>query len=418
MSTTNLTTDPRIIDTTTLPGRFVTVHTIRPVTGVNLNAGEDGAPKQMLLGSTNRMRVSSQARKRAMRTWTHEFINDTDRAARTRHTPKLVADLLASEYGRDADEAISTAAACLVSIGGGFTITAATIGRTDETAFVPGSAPATLARVIDAHWDDLRDARNAISVIRDEAAAAEADPAAPKKRGRAAKADKVTLPKQTLPVAIRKELEAAFAPGASLEIALNGRMLTALPDTGSVYAASSVAHSYSVDPVNLLNDTWSIKDDWQDGGVFGAAHYASGRDARVLASGTLYEWASLDREQLRTNLAAAHPEAADLDAACADAERLFVSSAVWAIPQAAAHTTGSMTPPTFAVVTCSTTQPVTASCFTSPVTGDNTPADAADRLAAYLTSTNRFLPATGGLALHLPLAGEQRPDLPETFTWL
>lgn len=414
----SISTDPRLIDTTSIPGRFVTIHTLRPVTGVNLNAGDDGAPKQMLIGDTNRLRVSSQARKRAMRVFTHDFINTDEQAGRTRTLPHLIATALHEQYSHDLDDAISAAAACLASVGAtGFTITADTIQRTDETAFVPASAAPEAARIIHENWDDLADVRHTISVIRDEAAKANAQEGE-KKKGRAAKADKVRIPSQPIAKKIKDALEAALAPGANLEIALNGRMLTALPKTGAVYAASSVAHSYSVDPITLLSDTWSVKDDWQDGDVFGAAHYATGRDARVLATGNLYEWACLDRDQLRTNLAAAYGDnTARLDAACADAERMFVTSACWAVPQSAQHTTGSMSAPVFALAQAMDAQPLTATTFQVPVTGDDVSTEAANRLCAYLSSAQRFAPTNGGVALWLPLAGQDAPTLPAGATY-
>lgn len=410
----NLDNDPQIIDTTTADGTFVHVHVLRPVVGVNLNAGEDGAPKQMLIGNTNRLRVSAQAQKRAMRTWTHHFLAEVDTAARTRHTPALVADELVAR-GRDKDEAINTVAGVLASVGDGFTISAGTVGRTDEIVFLPRTAVPALADLIDAEWDTMDDTRATVSGLRDTVAPPE--PGA--KKARAKKDEKVTIPKQSLPAAFKSKVEAAFAGGTNLELALYGRMLTALPGSGAVDAAGSVAHSYSVDPVALLSDTWSVKDDWQDGGVFGAAHYATGKDARVLASGTMYQWSALDRTQLRANLAPAFgDDQAGLDQACKDAERLFVSAAVWAIPSAAAHSTGSQTPPTFAVAAVTDRAPVTANCFTTAVTADDVPSEAATRLGQYLTSTNRFFPSNGGTAVWLPQTGAPAPALPDTITVL
>lgn len=411
---TALTQNPQIIDTTTVDGNFVGIHVLTPVVGVNLNANQDGTPKQIRVGNANRLRISSQAKKRAMREWTHNFIKAEDQAVRTREIPGAAARLLADTRGVEFDDALNTVAA-LVLGAGKFTIDAAHADRTKELAFTPRSAVAALAALANEHWDEdsIATARAAIGAHR---AKAEADlaqtPAGKKPKGAA----KDNLDPVKLPAAIKQQVVFAFAPGASSEIALNGRMLTALPETGTIEAAGAVAHAYSVDPVVLTADEWTAKDDWQDDG-FDEKRGAAMLDTRVLSSGTLYQYAALDRRLLRANLtqhSGAHGQA--LEDLVADAERLFVSSVAWAMPTAKKNSTGSKTPPILVVATIGDTAPLTLPVFDSAITED-IGTTASHRIADYLRRMDRFTPINGGTVLWLPALGDAAaPQFPESLT--
>lgn len=407
MTATATTSDPAVtaLDTTTTPGQFVGMYVLRPVVGVNLNAGMDGAPKQITVGNARRLRVSSQALKRAMREWTHQLINRDEQAVRTRKLPGAVAEHLADARGIDYQEALAAVAALILGAGK-FTIRAQTPHLTQEIVFTPRNAVTALSQLAADHWDELAPA--AQDVGRQIGEAAEFMAKNGKKKG-----EKTQLSVDKLPNGLKKQTVAAFAPGASTEIALNGRMLTALPDTGAIEAAMSVAHAYSVDPVTLTVDEWTAKDDWQDGGFEDDSAGASMLDTRTLSSGTLFQWAALDRHQLRANLAATSGLAGDdLDEAAKQAEQLFVASAAWAVPGASGHTTGSQVAPAFAVATVGDTPPLTPPVFEEAIT-ENIPRTAADRLGQYLSGMQRLRPINGGAALWAPGLPSQPPALPE-----
>lgn len=406
MTATDTTLDHQLIDTTTIDGNFVGVYTLRTFVGVNLNADMDGKPKQIVIGNTRRLRVSSQSLKRAQREWTHQFIGETEQAVRTRKLPQAVARALA-DGGRDFQEALAVTNALFLGAGK-FTVNAETPDRTQEGVFAPTATVPALAQIATTHWDDLLDL--AAPLLTQIAEAQESDPG----KGRNRKTTK--LPATTLPLAIRKEVVAAFAPGASIEIALAGRMLTALPSTGAVDAAMSVASGFSVDPVVLTLDQWSTKDEWQDDGFDADPSGSSMLDTRTLASGTVFQWSALDRRQLRANLASSSNLSGDaLDEAARTGEQLFVSAAAWAVPSAASHSTGSMVAPELAAVTVSDTPPLTPPVFTEAITDAVVPT-AANRIADYLTRAHQFRPINGGRILWMPGVSAPLPQFPDTMT--
>ena len=403
--------DQQAFDTTDVPGKFVGVYVLRPVVGVNLNAGMDGVPKQITVGNARRLRVSSQSLKRAMREWTHTFIAEDEQAVRTKKLPHAVAQALTELRDVDYQDALTVADVLFLGAGK-FKILADKPARTQESVFAPRQTVTALAQIAHEHWDSLfGDHAPEIADQIAKAAKSAAEQGGRKKR--TPKSAQVKLTPVTLPADLRKQVVAAFAPGASTEIALNGRMLTALPTTGAIEAATSVAHAYSVDPVTLTHDDYVLKDDWQDGG-FEEDHPGAGYlDTRTLASGTLFQWAALDRTQLRTNLAATSGLSGEtLEEAARHAERLFVAGAAWAVPGAAAHTTGSQTAPAFVVSTASDTPPLTPPVFEEAIT-ENVTTTAGERLGKYLTGMQRFRPVNGGKAFWGPGTPSQPPVLPD-----
>lgn len=412
MTAIALDTNPEIIDTTGVDGRFVGVHILRPVVGVNLNANMDGTPKTLTLGGATRMRISSQAKKRAVRDWIISLTQKQEQAVRTNRIPGAAAEALAERTGVDFEDALTAIIALLSTKGTGaasFTIRAQRPTRTQEGVFAPYETPALLAQVAQEHWDDLAEARAEVDQARIEAA--EKVEAATTRDKKAA----VTLPPTALPSALGKKVLAAFSPGSNKEIALGGRMLTALPDA-DVDGAMSVAHAYTVDPIQTIRDEWTWKDDWQDGGFEEASSGAGSMGETTLGSGTFYEWAALDREQLRANLQKhSGLEGEALDEASADAERLFVSAVANASPSAHSRNTGSQAPFALAVATVSDRPPLTLPVFERPIT-DDTSYTAAKRVAEYLVRSQRRHPVNGGVAIWEPGLPAEVPEFPASIT--
>ena len=408
--------DPRCIDVSQIDGRFIGIHVLRTVIGVNLNAGADGRPKTITVNGVTRMRVSPQARKRAMREWIHQFLNGPEIAVRTRHLPGAAAERLAKLRGIDTDLALNTVIALLLST------TKAKIDpeiphRTSDIVFAAGTTPELLAGVADDLFDELAEVAEAIAKTREafadyqEQRKAAGTTKLKTASGKEAKAPEFSVKenKAWMPLVAK-----AFNPGASLEIALNGRMLTALPDGGDVYGALSVANSHGVSAIEREIDYWTVADDWQDGGFTdekGAAHIGD----RHIASATLYEWAAIDREQLRINLAATSGlTGAELEAAAINGEQLGIASAAWAVPTAGAHSSGSIAAPTLVVVTVGDTPPLASASFSDALpNGSGVVDEAAARLAAFIdkSATGRF-PINGGTAIWFSPTGSPAP----TFT--
>lgn len=425
------------------PGRYVALHTLRTVSAVNLNAGFDGQPKTMQLGGARRMRVSSQSTKRAMRSYITTQINSDERATRTRLIPQAVEDALPH-----VEDSLYLAAVLLRACG--FKVDAKHPERVDIT-FMPRAAIPALARIVEENADLLRPF--VATIKKDEAAT-------PAKKATAA-AKKGETAASVVKGRIEQEVWAAFAPGANIEIALGGRMLTALPeDSRHIGGAMAVAHAYTVDPMERIRDDWTTVDDWFDGG-FTTAHKSgvapgkgkakndaagegSGDDAEnttsedddaentkgdakgktdtttILGSGTLYQWAMLDRDQLRRNLAEGYTgDPATLEAAAVEAERLFITAFTLAPASAKARSTATGTLPDCVVALVSNQPAHAVSCFRDPIPNDSPVVEeAANRIANYLTSvSNKYLTLNGGVVYWTPgTAIPAIPDFPENLT--
>lgn len=412
MTTIALETNPEIIDTTGTEGRFVGVHVLRPVVGVNLNANQDGTPKTLTFGGATRMRISSQAKKRAVRDWILSLTEKHEQAVRTNKIPGAAAEALAENAGVDFEDALNAIIALISTKGGSgtsFTVQGKRPTRTKEGVFAPYQTPGLLARIAQENWEDLAGLRAEVAQARiDAAEQIEAATSRTKK-------DAINLPGFALPTSLAHQVKAAFSPGSNKEIALSGRMLTALPD-GDVDGAISVAHSYTVDPIQTIRDEWTWKDDWQDGGFEDTTSGAGSLGETILGSGTFYEWAALDRAQLRANLQQHSGLEGDaLDEAAADAERLFVSAFAHATPSAHSRNTGSQAPFALAVATISDRPPLTLPIFERPIT-DDTSHTAALRVADYLRRSQRRHPLNGGTVIWDPSLPPETPEFPATLT--
>lgn len=393
-----------LTDTTTVPGRFVTVHVLRTVTGVNLNADQTGAPKTLTMADSVRMRVSSQSLKRAMREHITTALTEANQptTVRTRRLPGAVADILAGR-GRDYNDALAHTVTLLVAAG--FNVKAATPTRTEEGPHVVRSATDGLAALVEETWADLDEAAQAVAKDISKAAGKNA-----RKTSKQAEdgGKKISVPASA---AYEQRLRTVLNPTASIEIALGGRFLTAVSGL-NVDAAMSVAHAYSVDPMTRTKDFYSTVDDWQDGSFEDDTATAMVGDT-MLASGTLYQQAILDRTQLRTNLAT-HLDGDALDAACQLAERLFTQAAVFTLPHAHSHSTGANPAPACAVVAVTDAAPTQAPVFETAVTDTPVSLTAANRLATWLTRAHRtYQPLNGGTVLWGLL--DQAPTFPSTL---
>ncbi|MDJ0386015.1 type I-E CRISPR-associated protein Cas7/Cse4/CasC [Streptomyces sp. G-G2] len=416
MALTDITADPRLIDTTDHDGNFVVVHILTTYTGVSLNRDFTNLPKIIQFGDAPRMRVSAQSKDRAVRTlfrgYTGETVQDT---ARSRLLPQQTARQLQA-LGHPAEEAHVQAA--LIVASAGMQIDKANTERTRAIAYVPAQAPERLAALATEVWDETAEARAKMGEAIDEAVAkrakkstvgkntdAEADTEEPRGR-KGPESAGIEAPK--LPQSIVERAAAAFAPGTIAELAIFGRMLAEVPD-GTIYSAAQVAHAFSVDPLAMTSDDWTAKDDWQDLGVFGAA----GKGTTYLASGTLYQYAALDRRALRATLSkSATPAEAEHLARLG--EQLFVTALAYATPSSARSRTGSAASPTLTIAAATDYPFTAAACFESAI---EAPAavSAAERLTTYLRRAQRHTPLAGGICRWLPPAGEDCPALPSVI---
>lgn len=385
----------RVLDTTGAPGPFITVHSLTTLVAVNLNQDLQQVPKRVQFGDVERMRVSSQALARAARVWvTDHYSAGRPTSSRSRLLPKETARRLEE---RGVDPADAGVGAALIVAAAGLGISQITPDRTRATALVPSDAPDRLADVALAHWQDLAEQRAAM-----EQTFADALVKVPRK----SKGETAVDPAATVPAAVVAAARRALDPALTDTIALFGRMVTELPD-GTMSSSVQIAHGFGVTPFDLLVDEFTVRDDWQDFGVFGSA--LIGRN--YLTSGTLYRYAALDRRALRANLARSGAGADTVEAAAQDAERAFVTAIAYALPTARRSRTGSAVRPLL-VIAGSCDEPLTAAAaFETPVADPAGP-NAAALLARHLHSAG----LRGGTARWLSPAGAPAPDLPGTLT--
>lgn len=374
-----------------MPGRYIGIHVLRPAVGVNLNSGMDGTPKTAIVNGTKYMRVSSQAKKRAVREWMIERTNVQDQAVRTRRLPAAIADVVSEHKNVDYDTALNYAISLLIAHGKNrgldFTVKINDPERTSELAFITRPAVEELATIACDHFDELTPIAEKVGNMRAKEEA--------KNTGRkpSDSGKKITgLP--VLGADISARVTEAFTRSGSAEIALSGRMLTAVPQS-HVDGAISVAHSITVDAMKTIHDEWTCKDDWQRDLD---THTGAGMlKTATLGSGVFYEWAVCDREQLRTNLAPTYTgDEAGLVEACQRTEEMFVHGFTVAVPRAHSRNTGSNLAPSLVVTTVSDTPPLITPFHYEPLV-DDVIVQAGDRVARSVMRHDRYAPMSGGL---------------------
>lgn len=388
------------IDLSEIPGPFVTVHSLTTLSGVSLNRDQLGRPKSIAIGGVERMRVSAQAQVRTIRdAMRAATLPGEIPAANSRYLPREISRRL-QDTGVDPAEA--DPAAALIVAAAGMSIDPAEPHRTRAAAVLPDSAPDVLADLVAANWPLLQAARDTAEHIIASVVAPAPGSKRPPNPGNPLNAAAVLVPPE-----IAARAREAFGPGRS-DVCLFGRMLAELPPpNGHMRSAVTVAHAFSVDAMAIFADDFATRDDWNDAGIFASSMLGQ----HLLASGTLYRWAALDRRLLRANLAAHDPDQASVEATAQNMERRFVTAATYTLPAAGKTRTGAAAWPTLTVAATCPLPLTAAAAFEEPVPA---PAgvEASTRLARYLRRARLI----GGVAQWLPPNGEAAPPLPEQLT--
>ncbi|WUH90304.1 type I-E CRISPR-associated protein Cas7/Cse4/CasC [Streptomyces sp. NBC_00433] len=389
------------IDLSGVPGPFVTVHSLTTLSGVALNRDQLGRPKTITIGGVERMRISSQSQVRAIRdAMRTSTLPGEVPAANSRYLPRAVSRRL-QETGTDTADA--DPAAALIVAAAGMTIDPTDPHRTRAAVVLPDTAPDVLAALVTLNWDDLEEARVKAEHIIAGAVAPPPGTRRPPKAGNSLNAAAALVPP-----AVAAQAREAFGPGRS-DIQLFGRMLTELPPpNGHIRSAVAVAHGFSVDATLTFADDFATRDDWNDLGVFASSMLGQ----QLLASGTLYRWAALDRRLLRANLAESDPDPDRVEATARSMEQRFLTAATYTLPSGGKSRTGAAAWPTLAVAATCPLPLTAAAAFEDPVPA---PAgtEAATRLARYLRRAHLI----AGVARWLPPNAEPAPaELPGQLT--
>ncbi|GEK04460.1 type I-E CRISPR-associated protein Cas7/Cse4/CasC [Streptomyces sp. 1-11] len=342
---------------------FLDVHALQTVPPSNLNRDDTGAPKTAVYGGVPRARVSSQAWKRATRTYFKDehLLEPSELGVRTKKIVEAVAARIT-----DLDPALTGEDALLIA---------------DETVKAAGLKTEVPKRKASAAKDG------------------EPEPAPQAKY-------LVFLSSRQLDALARLAVDGAADITAflkdkknkdkarqladthhSVDIALFGRMVADAADI-NVDAAVQVAHALSVHRVENESDYYTAVDDKNTDEETGAGMIGT----VDFNSATLYRYAALGVHQLAANLGHGLREDEPRTEPVRRAVEAFVHGFIASLPTGKINTFGNHTLPDAVIVKLRTTRPVSfVAAFEDPVRGETGGyvREACERLAEYIPDIER-----------------------------
>lgn len=342
---------------------FLDVHALQTVPPSNLNRDDTGAPKTAVYGGVPRARVSSQAWKRAARTYFSDehLLDPSELGVRTKKIVEAVAERITKlDPSVNGETALHIADETVKAAG-----LKTEVPRRKATAAKEGEPePAPEAKYLvflsTRQLDGL--ARLAVDGAADITAHLK---------------DKETKSKA-------KEIADTHH---SVDIALFGRMVADSADF-NVDAAVQVAHAISVHRVENESDYYTAvddenKDEETGAGMIGTVDFNSS---------TLYRYAALGVHQLAANLGEGLREEESVTTPVRRAVEAFVHGFTASLPTGKINTFGHHTLPDAVVVKLRTTRPVSfVAAFEEPVRGDQGGyvREASERLAEFIPDIER-----------------------------
>ncbi|WP_432157532.1 type I-E CRISPR-associated protein Cas7/Cse4/CasC [Streptomyces sp. bgisy153] len=343
---------------------FLDVHALQTVPPSNLNRDDTGAPKTAVYGGVPRARVSSQAWKRAVRTYFRDehLLDPSELGVRTKKVVELLADRIAAF-----DPAVERESALRLA---------------DETVKAAGFKTEVPKRKADQAKKDHSPAPAPESKYLLFLSSRQLDGLA---RLALEGADDVTAFWKS------KENKARAKDLAdtrhSVDIALFGRMVADVADI-NVDAAVQVAHALSVHRVDNESDYYTAVDDENTDEETGAGMIGT----VDFNSATLYRYAALGVHQLAANLGQGLREDEPATEPVRRAVEAFVHAFAASLPTGKINTFAHHTEPDAVIVKLRTTRPISyVAAFEDPVRSDGGGhlREAADRLAAYACDVER-----------------------------
>lgn len=273
---------------------FIQIHAIHSVPPSCINRDDVGAVKSAIYGGVRRHRVSSQAWKRAMRTYT-KASGLAETATRTLHLPDMIADIVTGDFERD--DVIATANKVANAAGFKTKKVKGDEGDryvTESLAFISPGEVEVLANVT-AHVLEGNDMPGK-KEIKDELAEA----------------------------------------GVTPDVALFGRMVAS--DKGNnIDACAQVAHALSTHEAHAEVDFYTAVDDLTTDSEGGSGFLGT----QEMVSSTLLRYASVDIDRLRATLG---KDAAEV------ALSAFVEAFVKAMPTGKANSFANTTLPDYVLI--------------------------------------------------------------------
>ncbi|MFJ9597974.1 type I-E CRISPR-associated protein Cas7/Cse4/CasC [Streptomyces virginiae] len=348
--------------------RFIDVHILHSVPFSNLNRDDTNSVKTVQYGNSLRTRISSQSWKRAARTDFERHIGQA--ALRTRRIGERVT-LHLSEDGWPTDLAQRAGAHVAAASGIKFELAKAKDPNATEKApptpvpnkvltnallYVPDTAIAELAVIAEEHRAELESAKDIKKPT-----------------------DKSILSKEQ-----QRRVEAVLRSRNGV-INVFGRMLAEIDDA-NVDGAVQVAHALTTHETDVETDYFSAVDDvtrlWGD--ATGSGHMGHAE----FSSGTFYRFATIDLDDLASNIGPDPQAARELVSA-------FLHAFIRSLPQAKKNATAPHTAPDLVHLAVRGDRPLSfASAFEEPVRaadqgGYAIPSRTA--LTAYATAVNTLM---------------------------
>ncbi len=299
---------------------YVDVHILQDLPPSNINRDDNGTPKQAVYGGVNRLRVSSQAWKRATRLSFQDGADKATTGVRTRRLAAMIEDALRERELGD-QEAQRLAASAVTAFG-----------------IKAGKKAADLSYL-------LFFGRGQLAAIADALVAGASE---------WSQTPGPELDKQVATIGVKEIL----GVGHPLDVALFGRMVADLPDL-NVDAAVQVAHAISTHSAQTQFDYFTAVDDEQEKNETGAGMIGTVE----FNAATLYRFATIAVPQLAATLG-------DY-AAAVDGVTRFVDAFARSMPTGHQNSFGNRTRPSLLAVVIREDQPVNlVSAFEKPVRGD------------------------------------------------
>lgn len=316
---------------------YVDVHILQDVPPSNINRDDNGTPKQATYGGVTRLRVSSQAWKRAARLYFNDLMDAEKRGIRTRRFTTVLADeLVVSGVSEDNAKRAAVAAASALGI-------------------KPGKKESDLAYLLFFGRPQLKEIAARVTENLEALTSLE---------GKA-------LEEKAASLGIKEIL----GKGHSLDVALFGRMVADLADL-EVDAAVQVAHAISTHGAATEFDYFTAVDDQQldepGAGMIGMVEFNSA---------TLYRYATIGVGQLLDNLGDFAATVAGVDA--------FLRAFTLSMPSGHKNSFAPRTRPGLVFVVVREDQPVNlVSAFEKPVYGGSggTLMPSMNRLSDFVSS--------------------------------
>ncbi|MFF4189086.1 type I-E CRISPR-associated protein Cas7/Cse4/CasC [Streptomyces sp. NPDC001691] len=399
--------------------QFLSLHLLETLVAVLPVRDENGAPKSIVYGGTERHMITSQARRRAERIHSRDRANagrgalaGRSTGIRTREWALLTARALTSEHGWERDEAVRIARAVIEATGLKFGDPAkkTVANLTRVLLFAPADAGERIAAHVAEHADTVR----AWSTVYLEAQAATTKKKGPRKNNGPEdpeEADTADAKLPPLPTETRAAVLTALAPRDAIDIALYGRFLAEIADSPNVDGAVQSSHAFTVHEAEQVDDFYAAADDAKLDRKKDALDFLEAADDsgagmtgyQSLITGTFYRHAVLDRRQLRRNLQAAGMTEQEAEDASIAAEAEFVTAFVEAFPEAKKNSTASTGSLPALVLAFEGERPYNyAAAFQAPI--DENPVDKNGEGPAGPAAVKRLLK-------HHAFVSRRRPDI-------